>query len=172
MENVEIIPLTGIKIDDKIISLSTLRENVEDLLGAPCRTWKNSLYYFNNELRFDFDENGRVDFIEFLAGADGEIQPQIYGVYVFQTEADDLYDILKEKNNGEIDDHENGYSYGFLNISVGVFRDAVPEAVQEMIEEAAADGEPMDADDVEYEMRKAKYWATIGIGVKDYYRKA
>lgn len=38
-----------------------------------------------------------------------------------------------------------------------------------MIAEAEADGDPMDADEIEYEMRKANHWATIGIGVENYY---
>ena len=39
-----------------------------------------------------------------------------------------------------------------------------------MIKEADEAGEPMDAGDIEEERRKADYWSTIGIGIKDYYR--
>jgi len=28
----------------------------------------------------------------------------------------------------------------------------------------------MDAEEIEYEMQRANHWATIGIGVKDYYQ--
>ncbi len=170
MDNIEIIPLEGIKFNDVTIPLSASREYVESLLGVPYGRHENSLFYFHNELRFDFDNNDRVTFIEFLAGIDGNIQPKIYGVYAFQTEADQLYNILSEKNRGDIDDHENGYCYGFLNISVGVFRPSIPEDIQKMIANAAADGEPMEADEIEYEMRTANYWATIGIGIENYYR--
>lgn len=45
----------------------------------------------------DFNEQNRVEFIEFLAGIDGDIQPQIYGVNAFEVGADELYDILEEK---------------------------------------------------------------------------
>ena len=90
-------------------------------------------------------------------------------MYAFQTEADNLYNILSEKNHGGIDDSENGYSYSFLNISVGVFRSSIPDAVQEMIEDADEEGDPMEADEIEYEMRKANYWSTIGIGIENYY---
>ena len=44
------------------------------------------------------------------------------------------------------------------------------EDVEEMIKEADEAGEPMDAGDIEEERRKADYWSTIGIGIKDYYR--
>lgn len=169
MRNIEIIPLIGIRIDDITIDLSIPRQAVENLLGKPCGATEHSLFYFNHELRIDFDKNNKVEFIEFLAGMDGKIQPQIYGVYAFQTKADNLYNILNEKNHGSIEDSENGYSYGFLNISVGVFRPSIPENIQEMIEEAAEHGEPMETDEIEYEMRKANYWSTIGIGIENYY---
>ena len=39
-----------------------------------------------------------------------------------------------------------------------------------MIKEADEDGEPMDEGEIEEERRKADYWATIGIGIEDYYR--
>ena len=170
MENIEIIPLMGIKLNDKTIALSASREDVVNLLGEPYGKWKNYLYYFKNELRFVFDKKEKIEFIEFLGGIDGEIQPSIYGVSAFGMDAKELYDILAERNNGDITDNENGYSYAFLNISVGIFRDRIPEGVQEMIEEAKEEGEPMVDEDIEYEMRKADHWATIGIGIKDYYR--
>ena len=121
-------------------------------------------------MRFDFDDDGKVEFIEFLGGIDGKLQPTIYGVSVVQSKADTLYNILSDENHGEIDDSENGYSYGFLNISVGVFRPNIPKDVEEMIVEAEEDGKPMDKEEMEDEMKKANYWATIGIGIADYYR--
>ena len=39
-----------------------------------------------------------------------------------------------------------------------------------MIVEAEEDGKPMDKEEMEDEMKKANYWATIGIGIADYYR--
>ncbi len=170
MEQIEIIPLVGIKLNDKNIALSVSREEIKSLLGEPCVEREDTLFYFDNELRFDFDKSGKVEFIEFLAGIDGKIQPQIYGVYAFKIKADDLYNILREKNSGDIEECEKGYSYRFLNIGVGIFRTSIPESVQEMIEEAANDGVLMDAEEIEYEMRRANHWATIGIGTKNYGR--
>lgn len=169
MDTIEIIPLSGIKINEKTIPLSATRQEVESLLGTPYAEHNHSCYYFHNELRFDFDENNTVKYIEFLAGIDGQLQPQIYGVLAFQAEADEVFELLSAKNNGEIDDSEHGYAYGFLNISVGIFRPSTPESVEDMIEDAEEDAEPMDEDDIAYEMRKASHWATIGIGVAGYY---
>ena len=170
MQKIKIIPLVGIVFDDMTIALYSSCEDVKKLLGEPYRTWDDSLYYFNNELRFDFDDDGKVEFIEFLGGIDGELQPVIYDVPAFQSKADILYNILRKENRGDIDDSETGYSYGFLNISVGVYRSSIPKDVEEMIKEADEAGEPMDAGDIEEERRKADYWSTIGIGIEDYYR--
>ena len=163
-------PLEGIAWNDKSINLKDSKDVVKASLGQPEEADENAYYYFNNELRIDFDEKGCVEFIEFLGGIDGKLQPVIYGVSSFQTKAEDIFNILFEKNHGDIDDNENGYSYSFLNISVGVYRSSIPEDVQEMIEEAAADGVPIDEEELEYEMKKANYWETIGIGIENYYR--
>lgn len=170
MQNITLIPLSGIELNGITIPLSASRKEVKNVLGEPYETLENSLFYFHNELRFDFDNDGKVNYIEFLGGIDGNIQPVIYGVYAFESEADDLFHILREKNHGDISDQENGYSYRFLNISVGVFRPLIPEAVKDMIEEADEDGYPMDEEEIKCELRKAAHWATIGIGIANYYR--
>ncbi len=51
METAELIPLSGIQIQDKTIALSSTRREVEALLGAPFSSHQNSLYYFQNEVR-------------------------------------------------------------------------------------------------------------------------
>lgn len=171
MKKIKLIPLVGMEFSDATIALASSQKDVENLLGEPCSTRDHSLFYFNNELRFDLDDDGKIEFIEFLGGCDGELQPVIYGVSAFQSTADTLYNVLSEENQGEIDDSEAGYSYGFLNISVGIYRPSIPEDVEDMIAEATADGKPMDEAEIEDEMKKANYWATIGIGVRDYYRQ-
>lgn len=57
MDNIEIIPLEGIKFNDVTIPLSASRKYVESLLGVPYGRHENSLFYFHNELRFDSDNN-------------------------------------------------------------------------------------------------------------------
>ncbi|HAQ40440.1 MAG TPA: hypothetical protein DCM73_06135 [Clostridiales bacterium] len=166
---VEIVPLVGITWKNKSINLLDGKEKVEAILGNPNSVQKNSYYYFGSELRIDFDENSFVKYIEFLAGIDGDIQPMIYGVNAFEVSADTLFSILKDKNDGHIDDSEYGYSYNFLNISVGIYRQGTPESFQEMIEEIEEENEEMDAEELEYEKKKVNHWATIGIGNKGYF---
>ena len=166
LNDIEIRPLIGIVINGSEIKLGASESDVKAVLGEPHSKSKNSMYFYKNELRFDFD-NGKVEFIEFLGGIDGELQPEIYGVPAFQTDADKLYDILKRKNNGGIDDSEAEYSYGFLESSVGVYREITPYDVQQMV----ADENSVIDEDIDEEMRRAEHWAAIGIGVKDYYKR-
>lgn len=168
-EQVIIKPLEGIEWGNKVVSLGSPLSSVTAVLGEAETIYGNHYYYCNSNLRVDLDSNGNVEFIEFLAGIDGDIRPQIYGVSAFDIDADELTKMLKEQNNGDIDDHENGYCYNFPEISVGVYRESIPEDVSQMIEEAREEGDPMDEEEIEYETRKAVHWASIGIGVKGYY---
>ena len=144
---VEIFPLEKIQIDDKEIILGMNSEQVQELIGIPDRIFKQygsksyRHYYFNSELGLDFDENGFLEFIEFLAGNDGSLKPYIYGLSAFEIDADKLIEIITEHDD-EIDDSEANCCYSFFNISIGLWR----------------------------KNDKSKHWDTIGIGTKDYYR--
>lgn len=166
--NIEIYPLEKVVIDGTAICFGMNQSDVEMAIGKGQFIGKRH-YYFDNEMVIDYNANGRFEFIEFLGGIDGNLQPVIYGKYVFQTKADELYDVLSKKNNGNIVDNENGYAYRFLNISVGIYRSSIPENVQEMIMEAEKDGVPMKIEDIQYERKKADYWNTLGIGAEGYY---
>lgn len=168
MNNIVILPLEGILFDGAMVWLGASESEIKTVFGEPERVINGSLYYFGNELRFDPGENG-VEFIEFLGGADGTLQPTIYGSPAFGIGADELYGLLAEKNDSDIDDHENGYSYAFLNLSIGIYRESIPENVEEMITEAERAGEPLSAEDIAEERKKAAYWAAIGIGRAGYY---
>lgn len=125
-------------------------------------------FYFNNELRLDFDGQGRVEFIELLGGPEGALQPFIDGLAVFQAAPEAIYDLLKAKNCGPIDIGVNCYSCTFLNLETGVYRERVPDDVSEMIGEAQLEGRPLSPEEIDYETGLTR-WAAIGIGVKGYY---
>lgn len=165
-----ILPLDGIRLNGKEIRLGCTADEIKVVLGESELMHKKSLYYFGSELRFDLGADGKTEFIEFLGGTDGALQPIIYGVPAFKTNADKLYKLLAEKNGGGIKS-ENGYSHAFLNLSVGVYRESIPSDIEEMIAEAEREGFPMSTEDIEAEKKKADFWATIGIGIVDYYGK-
>lgn len=169
--NIEIYPLEKIVINGVPIYLGMEQSAVEAAIGKG-QLVRKRYYYFENDMAIDYDSNKTVKFIEFLGGIDGSVHPVIYGVSVFDTLADELVKLLQQKNDGEIDESEQGYSYTFLNISVGVYRETRPSDVMEMIEEMKADGIPTENnEDVAEEMRKANHWSTIGVGVAGYYKR-
>jgi hypothetical protein len=165
--NIEIYPLEKILVDHVAICFGMEKPIVDAAIGNGQRIG-DRYYYFNHEMAIDYNDN-KVEFIEFLGGLDGMLKPTIYGISAFETQANDLFEVLKKQNNGMAGDHENGYSYQFENISVGVYREAVPQEVEEMIEEAAAFGTPMSADEIEYESKRATHFSTIGFGIPGYY---
>jgi len=153
------------------VCLGVERSAVENAIGVGQLIGKR-YYHYNNELAIDYNENGTVEFIEFLGGVEGSLQPTIYGVSAFGSDAEEVAELLKQKNDGEITDTEQGYSYSFSNISVGVYREIRPSDILEMIEEMKADGIPTeDNEDLAADMRRANHWATIGVGVAGYYRR-
>ena len=165
---VELIPLEGIALDGKAIRLGGTKADVTQALGSAGTVRQNSLYYFSNELRVDFDGKGRVEFIELLGGPDGALQPVIFDVGAFQADPGTVAALLKERNGGDMTDGENGHCLQFWKLSVGLYRESVPEDVAGMIEEAAANGHPLGEEEIEDEKRRT-HWAAIGVGAEGYY---
>lgn len=169
--SIEIYPLEKIVIDGISIYLRMNQCEVETAIGKGQPVGKR-YYYYDNQMAIDYSDDNTVEYIEFLGGIDGALHPIIYGVSAFDTPADKLTDLLSQKNGGEVDESEQGYSFSFLNISVGVYREISPADVSEMIEEIKADGLPIENnDDLALEMRKANHWASIGIGNAGYYQR-
>lgn len=167
--NIEIYPLQKVVIDGVAICLGTEQSAVETAIGKG-QFVRDRYYYYDSELSISYDSFGKVSFIEFLGGIDGKLKPIIYDISAFDADAKEIYELLKHHNGNEIIDNERGHCYTFLNLCVGVYRESTPESVSEMIEEAKRFGEPMNNDDIEYEMKRANHWATIGIGVAGYYQ--
>ena len=167
----ELLPLEGLRLGDQLLPLAASKEQVEALLGPAEVVHGSRWYYAKNDLSVSFDPSGKVEFIEFLGGLEGRLQPTIYGLPAFQTGADELIEELTRRNNGPVDDHEQGYSYAFLNISVGVYRSILPQDVQELIAEMEENGIPtLNNPDLELDKRRAEHWETIGIGLSGYYQ--
>lgn len=164
-------PLEGIEWNGNFISLGCSKVDVEGIFGNP-QVVRQSYYYFQNELRFDFDKKGKLEFIEFLGGVDGCLNPVIYGISAFVCDASEVEQILTEKNAGKVDDSEGEYSKRFQDISVGVYREITLSDVLEMEQEMKADGIPTEGnEDLEADRRRANHWGTIGMGISGYYKR-
>lgn len=111
---IKIYPLDKVLIDGTAVCLGMEQSDVESAIGKGQLIGKR-YYYFDSEMAIDYS-NDKVEFIEFLSGIDGMLKPLIYGISAFEAKANDLLEVLKEKNTGVISDTENGYSYHFQNI--------------------------------------------------------
>lgn len=166
---IEIKPLEGIFWNNQAILLGGDKKELEEKLGAP-EIIRKSFYYFNRELRFDFSVEGKIEFIEFLGGKEANIRPVIYGVSVFEANARELYDILAKHTCGKILDNENGHSYCFCDIGIGIYRESTPQETDELIQEMKRLGIDTDTNaDAKSEQEKSNHWATIGLGSATYY---
>ena len=166
--NFTMLPLRGIKWDDQEVLLGSTMKDVEAKLGQPDIV-DYSLYYFDSELRFDFSEKGRLEFIEFLGGYHGNVQPIISGVQAFQVNADELYRILANHNTGTIIDNEHGYSFAFPDIGIGIYRESIPSNVSDLIRELKELGINVTGNsDVKEEQLKSSHWATISLASSNY----
>lgn len=170
-EELCLLPLVGMEWKGRSIGFGDSREAVESVLGVPETARGSRCYYFQNELALDFDDEGRLEFVECLGGIDGNLQPKIYGVPAFQIDAEELVDLLKQHNGDDIDNSEEGYSYAFRTSGVGVYREITPADVEAMIREMVRmDLTAMGEMNLEEEKRRARHWVTIGIGRENYYR--
>ncbi|SFS03913.1 hypothetical protein [Anaeromicropila populeti] len=168
--NIRLVPLDKVEINDIGISLGMNKEITEQLIGTGELAGRRC-YYYNSEMAIDYDSEDKVEFIEFLDGIESFLRPVIYDVSAFDINADELVEILKIHNKGDVDEEESGYSYTFSNISVGVYRESTPTDILEMIEEMKENGVSIEENaDLEFEKKKAEHWATIGIGVAGYYQ--
>lgn len=168
--NIELFLLKKAVVAGHIIALGADRSVVEEMFGSGDRV-DNRAYYFNSDVCVEYDDYEKVSFIEVSCGnPESTITPVIYGEDITKSDADHVLQILTEKNQGEVDS-ENGYSYIFYNLSVCVYREITPDDYKELIEEMKSNGDPIeDNPDVKADFWKSTHWATIGIGVNDYYR--
>ena len=163
-------PRVGMEFDGQSVRFGQSHTEVETLLGAPESVHGKRSYFHNSELALDFDGEDRLEFIEFLGGADSVLRPELYGQDVFAADADELLALLTERNGEDIDDSEAGYSYALRELSVGLYREITPDDVYAMLKEMCSmDLTLMSGLDVEEEQKKAHHWATVGIGRERYY---
>lgn len=172
MTKIELNPLKGIHIAQVgTIEFGMTANEVKEILGQPEQEDDSQLYYCSEELRLDFNSQKCLEFIEIISGPYPKaIEPILYDVNPFVLLANELVDLLTQKNGYDIDYSEVPVCYAFRSISVGIFREFSEETMQQSIKEAKENGVYEDEklwllNDLE----KSKHFWTIGIGMKGYY---
>jgi hypothetical protein len=159
-------PLVGIGV----IQLMDSKAKVHEQFGKTDTSGTETDYYFDNALQISYNKEAKVEFIEFCVS--NTIEVEIFGINPFKILADELVTLLKEKNGPVFNKREAPFSYAFKTISVGIFRESSEGDILESIEECKKDGTYKANEDWLLEdLEKFKYFQTIGIGAKGYYRK-
>lgn len=164
----EIIPHVGIGN----IQLGMSRREIRAMLGEPSYTAGPSemefegFYipqpardgYFNNELQITFNDRYEADYFEFSGRQAEHVEVFFNGIDVFHTPAPDLISEIEAATQSAYDPEgdELPYAYIFPGLDLSLWRPVVPEK-DENTDEIPEDDE-------------GKYFLTIGIGVKGYYR--
>lgn len=170
-EPVEIIPLYGIRIGGRSVTLGESKGCVERDLGLPSYSNADRCSFFEGALCVGISTLGRVETIAFPFGSFSELLPTVYGKSVFGEPADEIRALLKEKNGGDLRTDGSGRSCCFPALGIRLYRDAVPEDVQRMIRAARAANKPMRPEEIAFERDRAARWDLIELSEKDYCEK-
>jgi hypothetical protein len=163
-----LVPLIGMEFNGVSIRFGQSRAEVEAVLGEAERSHNSRRYYFGGELALDFDSADAVNFIEFLGGPGGKLSPELYGLPVFETDAEQVLELLSA--HGEAVDQDGGYTVTVPELSLGLYREITPSDVEEMVRQMAKmDVTALGEFNLDAEQRRANRWETIGIGTKNYY---
>jgi len=130
------------------------REEVAAAVGQPGPGSGPSVYYYHDScFQVNFDDEGKVTYIE-LSWCPSQFQVQWNEHSVFDLTADDVVRILTQEGPGV--EEEDGHSYVFYDMDVGLWRPVLPSDYQ--------------PEDVMDEYRNGKYWTTIGVGFGSFFR--
>ena len=109
MTKIELNPLKGIHIAQVgTIEFGMTANEVKEILGQPEQEDDSQLYYCSEELRLDFNSQKCLEFIEIISGPYPKaIEPILYDVNPFVLLANELVDLLTQKNGYDIDYSED-----------------------------------------------------------------
>lgn len=179
---IELIPLAGADVEGvgKIYFGKALDE-VEAIMGEPedkkydKENNKEVLYYLDMSVSLQFDNEKKLEYIEVSIDPlfNETIQPVIYTIDPFSMGYNELVDLLKEKNQGEVNSVDPEHEYEFVDISVSVWRESTLDEVEDSVQELKYEQNYLDEKQDLYkkDADKAKYISSIGIGTTNYFRK-
>lgn len=156
----EILPLSGVRIGEKTLTLNDPKCRMEQLFGLPESSYLYRCSYFGGALRVSVGGCGRVERIAFPLGAFGELQPTLFGVQPFSEDAEALCALLREKG-GEAFVSPDGRISRFPKLGIELRRETAPADVENMIRFFRETKKPMTAEDVAFESARANRWGFL-----------
>ncbi len=134
------------------VNLGLTKDEILHTIGKPSdRLPEKDCYQYDNIFFcICYDQNDRVEYIEYSTPTDNKTKVLFHGIDIFGTPADDLINQITTQLGYEYDkdEREIPYCYIFPDLELSFWRPVLP-------------------DDKEDE--DGKYFMTVGIGVKGYY---
>ena len=160
-------PALGIEWMQATILLDEKRERL-NTVQMPEENVGKSLYYADYDIRVDFDEAGKVEFIEIRGGHDSSLCPVFNSLPLFEMEVAEVLKALEE--NYVVEERENGHSYIIPELELALWRERTEADVDGFIADMKADGIAVEGnEDIELERRMARYFESAAIGRKGYF---
>ncbi len=148
MTTIHIIPLKSAGP----VKLGLTKEEILKTVGIPSDRHPEKAYYQYDNIFFSisYDQNNRVQYIEYSTPTGNKSKVLLNGIDIFGTPADDLIVQISTQLGSEYDkeEMEMPYCYIFPDLELSFWRSAVPESKED---------------------EEGKYFMTVGIGVKGYY---
>lgn len=136
-------------------------------------TYDKEIWLLNFSLHVMADAEDKIEFIECVCNPVAtQVDTYIYGLPVRRTKVRDLFAVLATENgSGDPEALAKEYDGIFNEISVGFYREILPENVESEIAEAKAAGNYEEMRETyDEDMRRMDYLEAIGIGGKEYYQ--
>jgi len=134
------------------IMLGWNREELQNKLGVPERTIKNTDYYQINSLHYSihFDREEKIEYIELSNPKIESVQILLGSLNIFNSESIKLISSIEETMNLAYnkEDPEFPYSFIFPEVELSFWRPTLPENEND---------------------EEGRYFETVGIGIKGYY---
>jgi len=148
-------PLVGVNE----ILLGSDRGSVVKIIGAPESVEGRTEYYDEARFQITYTRKGYVEFIEIYADEPDLIEVEIFGVSAFQTNKEELRQIVETFGNCSIsEDDEYPHVYLFESLSLSFWSDSDPNDFSEEEVEQYSD-----------DFRASHFFKSVGIGTKGYY---
>ncbi|MCM1160967.1 MAG: hypothetical protein NC412_07070 [Roseburia sp.] len=154
-------PHEGILVEGKLIALGKAMEQAIGILGQGERF--DDTYYFEEGNIAIFVENEIINYIELRRSDDQTMYVTLDELDIFGSEKKEVSKQLASKNL-EPPVEEDEYAESFKNLGISIYTGISEKDVEEMVEEAKADGvyEEM-LEDIQKDMERARHVETIGI---------
>jgi hypothetical protein len=166
---IKILPNQGFDFITFYDDRKLVNERLKDAISFP----DGKIDYFTKHgYHIHYNDNDIVEFIEIMGDMDSTFE--LYGKNPFETDVNEIIDLLRSKNNGEENLIQAPTSYMFLELGLGIFRSSTPENYIKYIEQTKIE-QPDDFAHGTPEwmlegLEKTKRFQTIGLGNNKYFR--